>query len=73
MYKTYTVIELANKPAIRLTGKWLIKDGFDIGDKIELFKDSGILVLIKINNDETAQKEKQRKILSLERQLKKLK
>ena len=73
MCKTYTVCELSNKPIIRITGKWLIENGFDIGDKLELFNDNGILILIKMDNDEVIKEEKQKKILSLEKQLKQLK
>lgn len=73
MCKTYTVSNLAEKPAIKITGKWLADNGFDIGDKLELFNDNGILVLIKMDNEEALKNEKQKKILALEKQLKQLK
>ena len=48
MCKIYTVSSLNNKPFIRLTGKWLEEKGFNKGDKIRLFYDDDILVLILI-------------------------
>ena len=73
MCKIYTVSSLNNKPFIRLTGKWLEKNGFNKGDKIRLFYDDDILVLTKINDKELLENEKNQKILSLEKQLKDLK
>ena len=73
MQKTYTVTDVHCKPVIRLTGNWLKENGFDIGDRVELFNDNGILVLIKLTKEEIAEREKYKKILSLEKQLKKLK
>ena len=34
-------------PCIKLTGKWLEKLGFKIGDKINLIKDNDIIILMK--------------------------
>jgi len=73
MQKTYTVTDLSYKPTIRLTGNWLKENGFNIGDQVELFNDNGILVLIKLTDEEIAEREKYKKILSLEKQIKKLK
>ena len=53
MCKIYTVSSLNNKPFIRLSGKWLKDKGFDKGDKFRLFYDNDILVLIKINKEDT--------------------
>ena len=42
-----------NKGFIRLTGKWLEEKGFNKGDKFRLFYDNGILVLIKVDKEDT--------------------
>ena len=57
MDKIYTVSSLNDRPFIRLTGKWLENNGFNKGDKIRLFYDNNILVLIKIDNNEVLKKE----------------
>ena len=57
MDKIYTVSSLNDRPFIRLTGKWLENNGFNKGDKIRLFYDNEILVLIKIDNNEVLKKE----------------
>ena len=57
MDKIYTVSSLNDRPFIRLTGKWLENNGFNQGDKIRLFYDNDILVLIKIDNNEVLKKE----------------
>ena len=53
MCKIYTVSDLNNKPFIRLTGKWLEEKDFNKGDKFRLSYDNGILVLIKIDKEDT--------------------
>jgi len=73
MCKIYTVSSLNNKPFIRLTGKWLEEKGFNKGDKIRLFYDNDILVLTKMDDKEFLDNKKNKKILSLEKQLKNLK
>ena len=57
MDKIYTVSSLNDRPFIRLTGKWLENNGFNKGDKIRLFYDKEILVLVKIDNNEVLKKE----------------
>ena len=57
MDKIYTVSSLNDRPFIRLTGKWLENNGFNKGDKIRLFYDKEILVLVKIGNNEVLKKE----------------
>ena len=57
MNKIYTVSSLNDRPFIRLIGKWLENNGFNKGDKIRLFYDNEILVLIKIDNNEVLKKE----------------
>lgn len=59
MDKIYTVSSLNDRPFIRLTGKWLENNGFNKGDKIRLFYDKEILVLVKIGNNEVLKKEKE--------------
>ena len=61
MDKIYTVSSLNDRPFIRLTGKWLENNGFNKGDKIRLFHDKEILVLVKIGNNEVLKKEKETK------------
>ena len=58
MTKTYTVSDLNFVPAIRITGKWLKENGFDVGDKIRLVSDNGILVLMKMTEEEISINEK---------------
>lgn len=50
--KIYTVTEVADRPTIKLTGKWLEEVGFKVGDKIEAVIENGMLILIKITPEE---------------------
>ncbi len=50
--KIYTVTEINERPAIKITGKWLKEKGFDIGDKFEVVFENNMLVLIKITKEE---------------------
>lgn len=50
--KIYTVTEVADRPTIKLTGKWLEEVGFKVGDKIEAVIENGMLILIKITPKE---------------------
>ena len=48
--KTYSVSYLTSNaeiPFIRLTGKWLIEKGFNVGDKLELLESKNMLILTK--------------------------
>lgn len=52
MIKTRKVCYLPNYkndniPCIKLTGKWLEKLGFKVGDTINLIKDNDIIILMK--------------------------
>ena len=53
--KIYTVTEVSDRPTIKLTGKWLEKVGFKVGDKIEAAIENDMIVLMKINKEEEKQ------------------
>lgn len=50
--KIYTVTEVADRPTIKLTGKWLEEVGFKVGDKVEAIVENNMLILIKITPEE---------------------
>lgn len=50
--KIYTVTEVADRPTIKLTGKWLEEVGFEVGDKVEAIVENNMLILIKITPEE---------------------
>ena len=72
MLKTYTISSLYDKPCIKLTGKWLEKNDFKIGDKVQLHNDNGILVLVKLSEEEANQMNKLKEMKKLKKQLKEL-
>lgn len=48
--RSYTISYLPSNyetPYIKITGKWLIERGFNIGDKIELLETKNMLILTK--------------------------
>ena len=69
MGKIYTVSNYDNKPFIRLTGKWLEKYGFNIGDKLEFIEGKNIIILAKVPNAKTRQLEKDFEIKQLTKRL----
>lgn len=69
MVKTYSVCSLDKKPVIRITGKWLEENDIHIGDKLELFNDNGMLVLIKMSEEEIKNQNKLKQLKRLEKQI----
>ena len=55
MSKIYTIYNYDNKPMIRLMGKWLADNGFNIGDKLEFVQGKNMIILTKIPNDKAKQ------------------
>ena len=53
--KIYTVTEVADRPTIKLTGKWLEAKDFKIGDKIEAVIENGMILLMKTTKEEEKQ------------------
>lgn len=39
-------------PCIKITGKWLVENGFSVGERLNLVVDDGILFLTKLTEDE---------------------
>lgn len=56
--KIYTVTEVADRPTIKLTGKWLTEKGFKVGDKVEAIVENNMLILIKITPEEVKELKK---------------
>ncbi len=50
--KIYTITEVSDRPTIKITGKWLEKMGFKVGDKLEAIVENNMIVLIKISPEE---------------------
>ena len=48
MSKIYTVSSYDDNPMIRLTGKWLVNYGFNIGDKLEFVEGKNMIILTKM-------------------------
>lgn len=74
--KIYTIgyiMGKENTPFIRISGKWLNKQGFNIGDKLKYISSKNMIILVKMTDDETLASDKQKEILKLEKQLKELK
>ena len=53
--KIYTVTEVADRPTIKLTGKWLEEMGLKVGDKIEAVIENGMILLMKTTKEEEKQ------------------
>lgn len=53
--KIYTVTEVADRPTIKLTGKWLEEVGLKVGDKIEAVIENGMILLMKTTKEEEKQ------------------
>lgn len=49
--------EQNNIPCIKLTGKWLEKMGFNIGDTIQMINDNNIIILMKADKQMIKTKE----------------
>lgn len=61
-----------NTPFIRISGKWLNKQGFNIGDKLKYISSKNMIILVKMSDDETLEENKQKEIVKLKKQLKEL-
>lgn len=50
--KIYTIgyIQSPNTPCIKITGQWLKKLGFNIGDKLAFTLDNGKIILSKLSD-----------------------
>lgn len=73
--KTYTIgymMGKENTPFIRISGKWLNKQGFNIGDKLKYISSKNMIILVKMSDDETLEENKQKEIVKLKKQLKEL-
>ena len=53
--KIYTVTKVADRPTIKLTGKWIEEKDFKIGDKIEAVIENGMILLMKTTKEEEKQ------------------
>lgn len=53
--KIYTVTKVADRPTIKLTGKWLEEVGLKVGDKIEAVIENGMILLMKTTKEEEKQ------------------
>lgn len=73
--KTYTIgymMGKENTSFIRISGKWLNKQGFNIGDKLKYISSKNMIILVKMSDDETLEENKQKEIVKLKKQLKEL-
>ena len=50
--RTYTIFDLNYVPNIRISGKWLMEQGFNIGDKLEYIEGKNMIILLKIPSNE---------------------
>ena len=63
--KTYTVgymMEKQDTPFIRLSGKWLKEQGFNVGDKLKYISSKNMIILVRMNDNETLELNKQNKL-----------
>ena len=63
--KTYTVGYMMGKqdtPFIRLSGKWLKEQGFNVGDKLKYISSKNMIILVRMNDNETLELNKQNKL-----------
>ena len=73
--KTYTIgymMGKENTPFIRISGKWLNKQGFNIGDKLKYISSKNMIILVKMPDVETPDIKKQQEISKLKKQIKQL-
>ena len=74
--RTYTVSNVLGKldtPMIKITGKWLVDKGINIGDKFEMVESQNMIILTKIPKHILEEQNKQFQICELEQKLKYLK
>ena len=61
MCKTYTVGYMMGKhdtPFIRLSGKWLKEQGFNVGDKLKYISSKNMIILVRMTDNETFEDKK---------------
>ena len=59
-------------PFIRLSGKWLKEQGFNVGDKLKYISSKNMIILVRMTDNETFEDKKQKEISKLENKLKEL-
>ena len=67
--KTYTVSSKDELPFIRLTGKWLVANGINVGDKLELVNSKNMVILTKMSKRKAKQMIKDFEIKQLQQKL----
>ena len=67
--KIYTVSYYDGVPMIRLTGKWLIQNGFNIGDKLKFINGKNMIILTKLSKADTEKLTKEYEIKILKQKL----
>ena len=59
-------------PFIRLSGKWLKEQGFNVGDKLKYISSKNMIILVRMTDNETFEDKKQKEISKLKNKLKEL-